>query len=202
MRLLLGTTNPAKLSDYKKYLVHANLELITLQDLGILDEPLEIGETYKDNALQKARFYAERTEHPTLADDGGLEVDALDGRPGVESNRWLGPNATNEQKVKKLLELLEGVAAPKRTARLKNIFLVYFPAERELVWVEGVREGVIPEKKEVLKRLMPGYPYRSILFIPEYQKFYDELTEDEREKADHRRKACGELLLKLEPYLF
>jgi XTP/dITP diphosphohydrolase len=202
MKLLLGTTNLGKIHDYQKYLVHANLELVTLGDLGILDQPLEIGENYKDNALQKAKFYAERSEYPTLADDGGLEVDALDGRPGIESNRWLGPNATHEQKLTKLLDLLEGVPLAKRTARLRNIVLVFFPHERDYIYVEAVREGIIPTRKEILGRLMPGYPYRSILFIPELDKYYNELTDEERETSDHRKRACRELLLKLEPYLF
>ena len=201
MKLLLGTTNIGKIQDYQKYLVHANLKLVTLRDLGILDEPLEIGETYRDNALQKARFYSERSEYATLADDGGLEVDALDGRPGIESSRWLGPNATNDDKIRKILELLEGVPLARRTARLRNVIIVYFPHERDYVEVEGLRQGVIPEEKEVLKRLMPGYPYRSILFLPELDKYYDELTDGERENHDHRKKACKELLLKLEPYI-
>src|SRR3989344_8627848 len=109
MKLLLGTTNSVKIADYKKYLQHANLEAVSLRDLGLLmDEPLEIGETYRDNALLKAKFYAERTEYPTLADDGGFEVDALDGRPGIESKRLLRPHGTDQDRVNKLMEMMKG----------------------------------------------------------------------------------------------
>src|SRR3989344_4914232 len=145
MKLLLGTTNPAKIADYKKYLVHSKLELITLKDVGpSTDEPLEIGKTFEENALQKAKFYAEKTEYPTLADDGGFEVEALDGRPGVESNRWLGPNATDEDKINKILELMRGET--NRKARLRFVTVVYFPEERDYAKVEGKIEGLIPEK--------------------------------------------------------
>src|SRR3989338_5286340 len=106
MKLLLGTRNPEKIRDYKKYLVHANLKLVTLPELGIWEEPLEIGETYKDNALQKARFYAEKTECPTLGEDGGFEVEALDNRPGIESRRWVGPGGTDEDRINKVLDIL------------------------------------------------------------------------------------------------
>lgn len=199
MRLLLGTTNPAKLADYKNFLVHSKLELLTLEDLGFLEEPLEIGETFEENALQKARFYAERTEYPTLADDGGFEVDALDGRPGVESNRWVGPTGTDEDRINKVLELLAGVPPEKRTARLRFVTVAYFPAERDYIKVEGRIEGIVPEKPAA-KRIK-GFPYRPILFLPQLGKTFIELTEEEREELDYRKHACAELLLKLEPYL-
>ena len=158
MKLLLGTANQAKISDYKRFLVHTNLELVTLMDLGFAGEPLEIGQTFEENALQKARFYAERTEYPTLADDGGFEVDFLDGRPGVESNRWLGPTATDEDKISKILDLLRGVPPAQRTARLRFVTIVYFPLDRETIKVEGQIEGLIPETPSPKRR--PGFPYR------------------------------------------
>lgn len=198
MKLLLGTTNPGKIADYKKYLQHANLEVVSLTDLGLLvDEPLEIGENYRDNALLKARFYAERTEYPTLADDGGFEVEALDGRPGIESNRWVGPHGTDEDRTKKVMEAMAGQA--NRKAKLVLTACVYLSAEREAIFVENVIEGIIPE--EPSSKVVPGFPYRSVLFLPQYGKFYIDLPEEEHEEINHRRVACRELLLKLEPYL-
>ena len=199
MKLLLGTTNPAKIADYKKYLVRSNLDLVTPQEIGLLEEPLEIGETFFDNALQKAKFYAEKTELPTLSDDGGFEVDALDGGPGVNSNRWLGPSATEEKKMNKILELLTGTPLEKRTARLKFVTVVYFPDVKDYVQVEGSVEGVIPQEASI-KRIK-GFPYSPILYLPEFKKILIDLTEEERNNTDHRKKACKELLLKLEPYL-
>lgn len=199
MKLLLGTTNPAKSADYKKYLVHSKLELVTLQDIGFMDEPLEIGKTFEENAMQKARFYAERTEYPALADDGGFEVDELGGMPGVESNRWVGPYGTDEDRIHKVLKLLKGVPVEKRTARLRFVTVVYFPVERECIKVEGKIDGFVTEKPN--PKRIKGFPYRPIFFIPELGKTMIELSEEELNQLDYRNTACKELLLKLEPYL-
>src|SRR3989338_4953428 len=102
MKLLLGTRNPEKIRDYQKYLIHRDLKLVTLPELGIWEEPLEIGDTHKDNALQKAIFYAEKTDDPPLGEDGGFEVEALDNRQGIKSRRWVGPTGTDEDRIKKV----------------------------------------------------------------------------------------------------
>ena len=116
MKLLLGTKNTAKIEEYKKYLVRSNLQLVTLKEIGFLETPLEIGKTFAENAMQKARFYAEKTEYPTLGDDGGLEIDALDGEPGVHSRRWVGERGTDEDRIRKVFEKLEGVPPAERSS--------------------------------------------------------------------------------------
>jgi XTP/dITP diphosphohydrolase len=199
MKLLIGSHNPAKIADYKKYLVHSNLELVTLKDLGFFEEPLEIGKTYEENALQKAKFYAERTEYPTLADDGGFEIDFLDGRPGVDSNRWVGPNGTDEDRLNKVLELLKDVPDEKRTARLRFVTVVYFPSERESIKVENKIEGIVT--REPSPKRIKGFPYRPIFFLPQLRKTLIELSEEEHERFNYRKAACKELLLKLESYI-
>lgn len=199
MKLLLGTTNQAKIEDYKKYLQHAKLKLVTLKDLGIMDEPLEIGETYLENALQKAKFYGEKTEYPTLADDGGFELDALDGKPGIESRRWVGPHGTDEDRIQKVIEHMRGVPDNSRTARIRIVNVVYFPAERDYISVDKSTEGFVPEEASSMR--IPNFPYRSVLFIPHFKKCFSELNEEEVEQVDHRKLACKELLMKLEPYL-
>lgn len=195
MKLLLGTHNPGKIADFQRFLVHAKLELLILKDIGFLEEPLEIGETFEENALQKAKFYAERTEFPTLADDGGFEVDALDGQPGVKSRRWVGPHGTDEDRIQKVFKRLKGIPEKERTARLRNIVVVYFPQERDYITVEAKMEGIIPDHPS--EKRIPGFPYRSVLFIPKFNKYYVDLDPEEF----HRKQACQELLLKLEPYL-
>ncbi|OGE79445.1 MAG: hypothetical protein A2751_05435, partial [Candidatus Doudnabacteria bacterium RIFCSPHIGHO2_01_FULL_46_14] len=183
MKLLLGTTNSGKIADYKKYLQHANLEAVSLRDLGLLmDEPLEIGETYRDNALLKAKFYAERTEYPTLADDGGFEVDALDGRPGIESKRWVGPHGTDKDRIDTLMTAMKGQT--NRKAKLVLAVCVYLPVERETIFVENAIEGIIPEKAS--PTMVEGFPYRSVLFLPKYDKFYIDLLEEDHEEINHR----------------
>lgn len=200
MKLLLGTTNQAKLADCKKYLRHAELELVTLPELGVLDEPLEIGQTYLENASLKARFYSERTEYPTLGDDGGFEVDALLGKPGLESRRWVGPSGTDEDRIQKVFRLLEGIPARERTARFRVVIVVYFPHEREQITAEGMIEGIVPIQPSDAR--IPHFPYRSCLFLPKFRKYLAELNRDELAMVAHRKFACQELLRKLEPYLY
>ena len=132
-----------------------------------------------------------------MSEDGGFEVEALDGRPGLESNRWLGPHATDQEKIDKILQYLKD--EKNRKAAFKLVACVYLPHEREALYVESAIEGVIPEKAHA--QVVKGFPYRSIFWLPQYNKYYLELTEEEHEEVNHRKKACKELLLKLEPYL-
>src|ERR1700730_8952317 len=104
-----------------------DLEPMSLADVGIGEVPEETGETFHDNALAKARFYFERGDLPTLADDGGLEVDALGGAPGVRSHRWLGSeNSTDRALAEEVVRRMESVEKPRRTARIRAaIALIY-----------------------------------------------------------------------------
>lgn len=199
MKLLLGTQNTAKIEEYKKYLVHSNLKLLTLKEIGFLEEPLEIGKTFAEVAMQKARFYAGKTEYPALGEDGGFEIDALGGEPGVYSRRWVGEHGTDEDRIRKVFDKLEGIPAQERTARLKLVIVVYFPAERDYISVERSIDGIIPEKPS--KTRIHDFPYRSVLFLPKCNKYYCDLSEAEHDHINHRKDACRELLLKLEPYL-
>lgn len=199
MKLLLGSYNPSKVGEFNAYLIHAKIKLFTLSEFGGIEEPLEIGNTFLEVALQKARYYAEKTEYPTLADDGGFEVDALEGQPGIYSKRWVGPSGTDSDRIDKVLRLLKGCREKDRTARLRLCIVVYFPSEREYISVDRMIEGIVP--LQASSRRVPGLPYRSILYLPQYGKCYSELTLEEQEEANHRRSACRELLLKLEPWL-
>ena len=119
-RLLIATTNPAKLAEYRILLrqMEIDLEPMSLGEAGITEVAEENGETFRDNALAKARFYFERSNLPTLADDGGLEVDALGGAPGVRSHRWLGSAASTDRALaEEVIRRMEGVEKPRRTAQ-------------------------------------------------------------------------------------
>src|SRR5271163_3124659 len=138
-QLLIATTNRAKLAEYRLILrdIGIDLELLSLADLRISQTPEETGATFLDNALLKARFYSQRARIATLADDGGLEVDALGGEPGVRSHRWLGTGGddSDEALVAEVIRRMKGVEAARRTARLR--------ATTALIFNEG---GVICEK--------------------------------------------------------
>ena len=122
-RLLIATTNPAKLAEYRLILrgLGIELELVSLAELGISETPEETGATFIENALIKARFYFQRARIATLADDGGLEIDALGGEPGVRSHRWLGSGGDDSDQalVDEVIRRMKGVEAGRRTARIR-----------------------------------------------------------------------------------
>ena len=116
-RLLVATRSAHKLRELRELLDLPRTDLVSLDDLGIEGDPVEDGDTFETNAAIKARFGARASGLPTLADDSGLEVAALDGRPGVRTRRYAGPNATDHENNTKLLDALQGLPPERRTAR-------------------------------------------------------------------------------------
>jgi XTP/dITP diphosphohydrolase len=196
-RLLIATTNPAKLAEYRLLLrqMEIAIEPISLADAGIKEVPEETGETFRDNALAKGRFYFERASQPTLADDGGLEVDALGGAPGVWSHRWLGIEDPSDRALAaEVIRRMEGVEKPRRTARIRAaIALIYQcgDAVRESV-AEDAIEGIIAPR--AYPEIRPGFPYRAVLWLPDLACYLGELGEGEEARLSQRRKALVKLL--------
>jgi XTP/dITP diphosphohydrolase len=126
-RLLIATHSAHKLAELRELLELERGELVSLDDLGITDDPDETGETYLTNARIKARFGARRTGLPTLADDSGVEVDALGGAPGVRTKRYAGPNATDLDNNAKLLAALGDLPAERRGARYVCVLALAMP---------------------------------------------------------------------------
>jgi XTP/dITP diphosphohydrolase len=200
-RLLIATTNPAKLSEYR-ILLHAmeiGLETVSLADAGIDEAPEETGETFRDNALLKARFYFARSNLPTLADDGGLEVDALDGAPGVHSHRWLGTAApTDRALAEEVIRRMEGVEKPRRTARIRAALALTYKdgdAMREIIAEDSI-EGIIAPR--AYPEIRTGFPYRAVLWLPERSCYLGELGEEEEARVSQRRKALHQLRSELQ----
>jgi XTP/dITP diphosphohydrolase len=196
-RLLIATTNPAKLAEYRLILrdISADLELVSLADLKISEIPEETGATFTDNALLKARFYFDRARMPTLADDGGLEIDALGGEPGVRSHRWLGSGRddSDDALVAEVIRRMKDVEAARRSARLRaTIALIYEEngAIREKI-AQAAIEGVIAER--AYAEIRAGFPYRAVLVIPGRNCYLGELGDEEEAQISQRRVA----LLKL-----
>jgi XTP/dITP diphosphohydrolase len=126
-RLLIATHSAHKLAELRDLLEVEHGELVSLDDLGIADDPEETGRTFETNARIKARFGARRTGLPTLADDSGLEVDALDGGPGVRTRRYAGPAATDADNNAKLLVALDGLPSERRGARYVCVLALALP---------------------------------------------------------------------------
>ncbi len=197
-RLLIATTNPAKLAEYRLLLREFALEPISLADVRIAETPEETGRTFAENALLKARFYFARAGIPTLADDGGLEVDALGGEPGVMSHRWLGDRSgAGENSDRELAEMvirrMEGVEEGRRTARLRAAIALVWRLDgehRERV-AEAAIEGVIAHR--AYPQIRPGFPYRAVLYLPDRGKYLAELGEEEEARVSQRREALRKL---------
>jgi len=193
-RLLIATTNPAKLAEYRILLDGSGLEPRSLAELGIADHPAETGATFAENALLKARFYFERAQMATLADDGGLEVDALGGEPGVKSHRWLGERRSDDQALAdEVIRRMRGVEPSRRSARLRAALALAYRdggAIRERV-AEAAIEGVVPER--AWPHIRSGFPYRAVLFLPERGRYLADLGEQEEARLSQRRIALEKL---------
>ena len=189
MRLLLGTTNVGKIRDYKTLLSDLPIDIVTPNDLGITEKPEETGETFEENARIKAQFYLEKSGLMALGDDGGFEIDALGGAPGVYSRRWpfleMGEDreATDEELIQYALKKMEGVPKEKRGAQLRAIAVLRTPEGDDVVG-EGKNRGVIAEKPR--EQRIRGFPFRDILWIPERNKFFGDFTDAEHQTYNHR----------------
>lgn len=197
-RLLIATSNPAKLAEYRLLLREFDLDIISLADAGIREHPEEDGSTFEENALKKARFYFARAKMPTLADDGGLEVDALGGEPGVRSHRWIGGVETSDAAlVAEVIRRMEGVDAARRTARMRAAAALIYDVggEHREVVAEAALEGVIGDR--AWPQIRPGFPYRSVLYLPDRGRFIAELGDAEEAQISQRRTAVDQLVSEL-----
>lgn len=194
-KLLIATTNPGKLAEIRLFLSDLPVELVSLTDVGITDTVEETGETFKDNAMLKAKYYAEKSGLPTIADDGGFEIDALGGEPGVKSHRWVHGDreSTDEDLIAYTFERMKDVPEGKRKAQLRLVLAFVHPGSPMVATAEEFIRGIVPLAPSTVRHA--GFPYRSILFLPELNKFYDHLsfTPEETERYNHRKKALDKL---------
>jgi XTP/dITP diphosphohydrolase len=201
--ILLATHNQAKLEELKKAgqeLVDNGFTLLSLDDVGITEEPEETGATFEANSLLKAQYYADIAGMPSIADDGGPMIDAVNGEPGVKSKMWMGRPATDQELVEYTLERLKGVPKEKRTATLSTVLTFYDPKTEESFHIKEGINGYISEEVKTFPGTKPGYPFRSLFIINEFNKYYDELTPEEHHQINHRYRAMKELAQKIIAY--
>ena len=191
-KIVLATRNAHKILEIKTILRDLPLEILTLNDVPTVPELREDGETFQDNSLQKARTVHEYTKLPALADDSGLEVFYLNGRPGVFSARYAGANASDEQNNRKLLGEMRGVAPRRRKAQFRAV----------LTLVDGTRvdvtEGLCPGKLAESPRGTNGFGYDPIFMPDGFPCTYAELTADEKNKISHRARALAAMRMVLQ----
>ncbi|MBA2254408.1 MAG: non-canonical purine NTP pyrophosphatase [Chloroflexi bacterium] len=196
-RLLLATRSGHKLGELRALLdLGPDVELLSPDDAGVRGDPVEDSETFEGNALIKARYFAERAELPVIADDSGLEVDALRGGPGVRTRRYAGEDASDSDNNAKLLRALTGLPPPGRTARYRCVLVYLERPESEPLITSGTFEGRIA----LAPRGHGGFGYDPI-FEPATEppggRTVGELSAEEKNSVSHRAiaaRAMGELL--------
>ncbi|MCC6025912.1 MAG: XTP/dITP diphosphatase [Caldimicrobium sp.] len=197
--ILIATTNLGKVREIEPMLKDLGfLEIKTLKDFSPIPPSEEKGSTFLENALEKASYYAKNFNILTLADDSGLEVEALSGAPGIHSSRFAGDKATDEENIKKLLRLLEGVPFEKRKARFVCVIVVYHPSGK-WIYAEGEWQGYIAEEP----RGTQGFGYDPVFLVPEYnlERTAAELSKEEKNRISHRAKAIRAIIPKLKEFL-
>lgn len=192
MKILVATHNPGKIETYKTFFTSQPIEFISLEDVGISDVAPEDFDTLEENSLAKATYYGDRAQVFTLADDAGLFVDALSGRPGVKSNS-LGDS--DDERMKKLLELMSAVPKEKRGAAFKDVITLYDPRTKKHRFFKGEDRGVI--LLQPVENVVAGFGYDPVFYSEEKDKAYAEMTHAEKFEVSHR----GNALRKLEDFV-
>jgi XTP/dITP diphosphohydrolase len=184
-RLLLATNNPGKAREYKSLLEGVPFELVTPAEVGITTEVEETGKTFEANARLKATTLAAESGLLSLADDSGLEVEALGGEPGTRSARYAGDNATDADRVRYLLSKMKDVPEGKRQARFRCIIAIADPQGRVEI-CSGRCHGVITLAPKGDK----GFGYDPVFYMPELGRTMAELSPEEKNGVSHRGRAA------------
>ena len=186
--ILVATRNEGKVREIRKVLKPLGLRIRSLKDFQDLPGVKEDGKSFSENALKKARFYAKRSSLLTVSDDSGLEVDALDGRPGIYSARFAGEKASDHENKQKLLREMGGIPPSRRGARFRCAIAIVSPDRREAV-VEGECRGRIGDEEKGKR----GFGYDPLFYLPRLKKTVSQLTIEEKNKISHRGKALRKL---------
>jgi XTP/dITP diphosphohydrolase len=187
-RVIIATKNRGKAKEFQHMFAPYGYEVQTLLDLPHIEDVEEIGETFEENAILKAETVAQELGVLVIADDSGLGIDALEGRPGVYSARYAGEEKSDEANMDKVLSELESVEESDRTARFHCVLAIAGP-NRETRTVTGTCEGMILQEK----RGTNGFGYDPIFYVPTLQKSMAELSQDEKSQISHRGNALKKL---------
>jgi len=193
MKVTLASSNKGKLAEFQQLLSGLNFDVVPQSDFQVPDA-VENGLSFVENALIKARHASRLTGLPAIADDSGLEVDRLNGAPGIYSSRFSGENANDEKNNLRLLSLLQDTPESERTARFQCV-LVYMrhPEDPTPIICQGTWEGLITDKPNGNN----GFGYDPIFYVPEFDCTSAELKPSEKNKISHRGRAMAKLLEQL-----
>ena len=196
MELVLATRNKNKIKEMTALLAPLPLKILTLDRFPHAEEVVEDGKNCEENAIKKAVEVSKQTGKPALSDDSALEIDALDGAPGVISARFAGENVTYADNRAKVLALMKGVPVKKRGARFRTVLALAIPGKKPVL-TEGVTEGFIglEEKGD------EGFGYDPIFYLKETGLSYSQMSAEEKNRASHRGKAATKMKKILEKIL-
>jgi XTP/dITP diphosphohydrolase len=182
MKILIGTSHQGKIKQYlrifQKYM--PEVELVTLNELNIADEPEESADNLLDNAKKKAQFYGEKSGMLAIADDTGLFIDALNGEPGIHAKRW--HNGSENDRCQKILDKMKDVPEKSRKCYYRGAVAVYDPQKKTYFTSETSEPGKIAFK--IVE--VGGFGYDPIFIATNFNKYYSELSDDERDSISHR----------------
>lgn len=187
-QVIIATQNKGKAKDFEALFGPLGYEVLTLRDVAKDMDVEETGVTFEENAILKAEAVAEALQTTVIADDSGLEIDALNGEPGVYSARYAGEAKSDEANIEKVLTKLEGVPEEQRTARFRCVLAIASP-NKETVTYSGSCEGMILSER----RGDHGFGYDPIFFVPNEGKAMAELLPEEKAAISHRGNALREL---------
>ncbi|KUK81361.1 MAG: Non-canonical purine NTP pyrophosphatase [Pelotomaculum thermopropionicum] len=196
MKLILATRNPNKVREISELLSSHEIKVLSLDEFPNMGDIEEDGNSFRENAQKKAAVVCAETSKITLADDSGLEVDYLEGAPGVLSSRFAGADKDDQANNKKLLELMSGVPAELRTARFKCVMAIAVP-DGWVYTAEGACEGIIAEEP----RGHGGFGYDPLFYLPDYGRTMAELDLETKNRISHRSRALAgalDILLELQ----
>ena len=186
IEILIATNNLGKVKEIKDILDSPEIKILTMKDFPPLPKIEEDGKTYQENAFKKARKISEYTGKICLADDSGLEIDYLKGKPGIYSSRW---GNSDEERINKVLKLLENVPINKRNAKFVCVVVLVFP-NGKIYMVKEECKGIItfnPKGEH-------GFGYDPIFLVPEYDKTFAELGDKIKNQISHRGKAMRRMI--------
>lgn len=186
-RLVIATSNPHKIEEFRALLGDIPFELVSPVELGLDLEVDETGTTFDENARLKAVAYANAARLLALADDSGIEIDALGGEPGIYSARWAGPDVSYPERFRRIEQRLAGVPDAERTARYRCAIAIAEPAPGGVVAVvEGTLEGMVAR----VARGTGGFGYDPIFYVPELGRTVGEMSPEEKHRISHRARAA------------
>lgn len=197
-QLLIATNNPGKIEEFRTLLDSCGWELVTPRELGIELGDDEPHDTYVENAAVKARRGAEASSLVTLADDSGIEIDGMDGEPGVRSARFLGDDATYEERFAEINRRLGGLPRDRRTARFVCVIAIADPKSGDVRYAEGEVRGLIADEPRGDK----GFGYDPIFWVPQHSATMAELPKHEKDIISHRGRASAPAREILREFLF